>query len=184
MPLMTQAEYARHRGCSEVAVSKAKKQRIASAMTERRGAMLIDSDKADELWDSTKRANNRSGITKAAASPKAPPAATRLPSDGELQSYVAGLPEDEVQDLNESIKRREHYNAERAKVGALRDREEVGSIAEMKREAYALAKTVREGMLGIIPRVSADLAALTDQFDIERRLEDEILTALRMVADG
>jgi hypothetical protein len=61
---------------------------------------------------------------------------------------------------------------------------QLGSIAEMKREAFALAKTVRDGMLGIIPRVSADLAALTDPFEIERRLEEEVLVALRALSDG
>ena len=54
----------------------------------------------------------------------------------------------------------------------------------MKREAFALAKSVREGLLGIIPRVSADLAALADPFEIEQRLEAEVLTALRALADG
>jgi len=71
-----------------------------------------------------------------------------------------------------------------AKVQALQARQEVGSIDAMKREAFALAKAVREGVLGIIPRVSADLAALADPFEIEQLLEAEVLTALRALADG
>jgi hypothetical protein len=189
MPLMTQKEYAEHRGCTPPTVQDAKKVRIKPALVERGGKVLIDSEIADRLWDAAKVRNSHKG--KGPASPAATEsrpqpqqARDQLPSDDELQAFIQGLPEDQVPDLDESIRRKEHYNAERARVGALRDREEVGSIAEMKREAYALAKTIREGMLGIIPRVSADLAALTDQFDIERRLEEEILTALRMVADG
>jgi hypothetical protein len=69
-------------------------------------------------------------------------------------------------------------------VQVLKEREQVGSIADMKREAFALAKSVREGMLAIVPRISADLAALADPFEIEQRLEAEVLTALRGLADG
>lgn len=82
------------------------------------------------------------------------------------------------------MERKEHYNAELAKVKALQARQEVGSIRDMEREAFALAKSIREGMLSIIPRISADLAALGDTFEIERLLEAEVTTALRVLADG
>ena len=94
------------------------------------------------------------------------------------------LPDDAIPDLGISIERKEHYRAELAKVEAMRKREEVGSIAEMKREAFTLGKAVREGVLGVVARVSADLAAMTDQLEVERRLEAELTVALRSLADG
>jgi hypothetical protein len=191
MPLMTQAEYARHRGCSQPTVADARKIRIKAAVVERDGAALIDSDLADQLWDANRVRKRLKAHAKQSPPQQQPiPAATlleaedRFPTDQELQAFIAGLPEDAIPELMDSIKRKEHYMAERAKVQALRDREAVGSIAEMKREAFALAKQIREGVLGIIPRVSADLAAISDQFEVERRLEGELLVALRSLADG
>jgi len=207
--LITQAEFARLAGVSRSAVKQAITNGLITAVTEQSGRVLINKNEGLEQYQAKSRRQRKpkpAASTQSATvnntdlemfswgqapikndpAPINPIAArpARLPTDEQLLALVQSLPEDQVPDLIDSQRRREHYNAERAKVGALRDREEVGSIAEMKREAYALAKTVREGMLGIVPRVSADLAALTDQFDIERRLEEEILTALRMVADG
>lgn len=184
MPLVTQAEYAKLRGCSEAAVSIARKKRIKAAEVIQAGKLLIDSDKADDLWARNSRPRRGGNMPKSAqdAKPKPPPAS--LPTDEQLLALVQGLPEDQVPDLIDSQRRKEHYLAERAKVAALREREEVGSISQMEREAFALAKSVREGMLSIIPRISADLAALGDAFEVEQLLEAEVITALRVLADG
>lgn len=189
MPLVTQAEYAKLRGCSEAAVSTArKKNRIDGAWEIRDGKVLIDSDKADDLWARNSRPRKGGNLPKddprriAREARRSQP--VTLPTDEQLLAMVQGLPEDQVPDLADSLKRKEHYNAERARVAALRDREEVGSISEMKREAFSLGKAVREGMLSIIPRISADLAAIGDAFEIEQLLEAEMTTALRVLADG
>ena len=99
-------------------------------------------------------------------------------------ALVSRLPEDAIPSIIESEARKEHYLAEKHKIAALQAREEVGSIRDMEREAFALAKSVREGMLSIIPRISADLAALGDAFEVEQLLEAEVITALRVLADG
>jgi hypothetical protein len=186
MPLVTQAEYAILRGCSEAAVSTARKDgRIKAAEVIQSGKLMIDSDKADELWArNTKR--RRGGPP-----PKASPRPTKeleaqisMPTDQQLLALVKSLPEDAIPSIIESEARKEHYLAEKHKIAALQARNEVGSIDAMKREAFALAKAVREGVLSVIPRVSADLAALSDPFEIERLLEDEMLTALRALANG
>lgn len=177
MPLVTQSEYAKLRGCSEAAVSTARKKRIKAAEVIQAGKVLIDSEKADDLWARNSRPRRGGNL------PKTPPLAS-LSTDEQLLALVQGLPEDQVPDLIDSQRRKEHYLAERAKVAALREREEVGPIREMEREAFALAKSVREGMLSIIPRISADLAALGDAFEVEQLLEAEVITALRVLADG
>jgi len=185
MPLVTQAEYAKLRGCSEAAVSTARKKRIKAAEVIRDGRVLIDSAKADELWAKNSRPRRGGNLPNAAPLPEAkPPPAIPLPTDEQLLDLVMRLPEDSIPPIIESEARKEHYLAEKHKIAALQARNEVGSIDAMKREAFSLAKAVREGVLGIIPRVSADLAALADPFEIEQLLEAEVLTALRALADG
>ena len=190
MPLVTQKEYALLRECSEAAVSTARKDgRIKAAEVIRDGKVMIDSEKADELWArNTKR--RRGGIRPKPEPKPAPeskqdsPPQISMPTDRQLLDLVMRLPEDAIPPIIESEARKEHYLAEKHKIAALQARQEVGSIKAMEREAFALAKSVREGMLGIIPRISADLAALMDPFEIEQRLEAEMLTALRVLADG
>jgi hypothetical protein len=182
MPLVTQKEYALLRGCSDAAVSTARKDgRIKAAEVIVGGKVMIDSEKADELWErNTKR--RRGGPSPKPRNEPEPPVA--MPTDEQLLNLVMRLPEDAIPPIIESEARKEHYLAEKHKIAALQARNEVGSIKAMEREAFALAKSVREGMLGIIPRISADLAALMDPFEIEQRLEAEMLTALRVLADG
>lgn len=196
MALVTQSEYAKRRGCSEAAVSAARRDRIQAAEVVRDGRVLIDEKLADELWarNTKRRRGGNLPKTPPAAPPPAPPtprvsraepsSSPPLPTDEQLLAMVQGLPEDAIPSIVESEARKEHYLAERARVQVLKEREQVGSIADMKREAFALAKAVREGMLAIVPRISADLAALADPFEIEQRLEAEVLTALRVLADG
>lgn len=76
------------------------------------------------------------------------------------------------------------YDAKMAELEYKQRNGEMGRIEDMKREAFSLAKQIREGVLGIVPRVSADLAAISDQFEVERLLEGELLVALRSLADG
>jgi len=185
MPLVTQSEYAKLRGCSEAAVSTARKKRIKAAEVIQGGKLLIDSEMADDLWARNSRPRRGGNLPKDPHPAKVkPPPPASLPTDAQLLALVQGLPEDQVPDLIDSQRRKEHYLAERAKVAALREREEVGPIREMEREAFALAKSVREVMLSIIPRISADLAALGDRFEVEQLLEAEVITALRVLADG
>jgi hypothetical protein len=185
MPLVTQSEYAKLRGCSDAAVSTARKKRIKAAEVIQGGKVLIDSESADDLWARNSRPRRGGNLPKMPPRAKAErPQPASLPTDEQLLALVQGLPEDQVPDLIDSQRRKEHYLAERAKVAALREREEVGPIREMEREAFALAKAVREAMLSIIPRISADLAALGDAFEVEQLLEAEVIAALRMLADG
>jgi hypothetical protein len=185
MPLVTQAEYAKLRGCSEAAVSTARKKRIKAAEVIKNGRVLINSELADELWAKNSRPRRGGNVDKASPAPQIEALApVNMPTDQQLLDLVMRLPEDAIPPIIESEARKEHYLAEKHKIAALQARNEVGSIDAMKREAFALAKAVREGVLGIIPRVSADLAALVDPFEIEQLLEAEMLTALRALADG
>ncbi len=187
--LLKPAEFAVIKGVSKPTVHEAMKNRIKAAIVEVDGRRLLDRDLALDLWDrNTRRTRNTKTGTAAdrkarQAKPEPPPPATPL-TDEQLMALVSRLPEDAIPPIIDSEARKEHYLAEKHKIAALQAREEVGSIRMMEREAFALAKSVREGMLSIIPRISADLAALNDAFDVEQLLEAEVITALRVLADG
>jgi hypothetical protein len=180
MPLMTQAQYARHRGCTPPTVADAKKVRIKPALVEKNGSFLIDSEIADRLWDAGKVRNSHKS-----KGPQIPAAAAthslvgQLPSDSELKALILGLPEDEIGELDVSIKRKEHYNAERAKVGALRDREESLSRVQVETRAAKMGRQVRDLLLIIPSRNAARLAAMSDTEAVRALLEEEIEGALK-----
>jgi hypothetical protein len=96
-----------------------------------------------------------------------------------------GLPEDQIpEDVNESIRRKEHYNAERQRVAALKDRGEVGSVQEMEAAAFERARAVRDALLGLADRLAPMLAATADTRECHRLLSEEHRIALRSLADG
>jgi hypothetical protein len=190
--LVLPSEFALIKGVSKGTVSDAMKSRIAGAIVLENGRRMLDRDLALDLWDRNTKPNNNAKIGAAglernrrpAEQPREPAPAAPATTAAAVAAAVMALRDDAIPGRDVSEERKIHYQAELAKVQALQARQEVGSIDAMKREAFALAKTVREGVLGIIPRVSADLAALTDPFEIERRLEEEVTTALRSLADG
>lgn len=186
MPLLDQAQYARHRGCSEAAVNGARKNRIAAAVVIRDGKVLIDRDRADDLW--RKNSRRRRGDDQPVEVVKDAPAKVpeeKLPSDKELKEFILGLPEDEIpDDLNTIIKRKEHYNAEKARVLALKERGEVLPADQVRNEAFALAQAVRDAFLTLPDRLAPQLAATMDARVCHQLLTAEIGVALRGLADG
>jgi len=147
---------------------------------------MLDQELARELWShgNVRQARQAKGDQPRPVVELEQPQQPKRAVAAAVAVEVMKLPDDMIPDIGISLERKEHYRAEVAKVEALQRRESVGSIAEMKREAFTLGKAVREGVLGIIPRLGADLAAMTDRFEVEQRLEDELTTALRALADG
>lgn len=185
--LVSFADFAKTQGVSKQAISKAASGRLASAVREVDGKRCLDQERALELWTCGNMRQARKSKAASAGPRMAGRSGRPRAEDADAAAVAAEvmrLPDDAIPDLGISIERKEHYRAELAKVEAMRKREEVGSIAEMKREAFTLGKAVREGVLGVVARVSADLAAMTDQLEVERRLEEELTVALRSLADG
>jgi hypothetical protein len=177
MPLVTKSAYARSRGCSPAAVTTAiKSGRIKEAVVTSNGKELLDFDKANDLW--TRNTQQQPPSTQAPSAPLNPPA------DRDLRAFIEGLPEDEIPDLNWSRARREHYSAEREKIGALKDRDEVTVRSETRAEAFACARAVRDALLSLADRLAPMLAATTDARECHRLLTEEHRIALRGLADG
>jgi hypothetical protein len=192
--LVTFSKFAEIKGVSPAAVSIACKSRIKDAIVERNGKRMLDRDKALELWD---RNTKRNGSERVSADAKQrdrkplepgadpPPPAQAFAATGEqLKTLIMGLPEDQIPGLDVSRERKEHYNAEIARLQALKEREELVPTADVKRMASTLGRQIRDNILSIPNRVAPLLAAAQDSGEVHRLLSEELRTALRVLADG
>jgi hypothetical protein len=192
--LVSFSDFARLKGVSAPAVTIAAKSRIKDAIVERNGKRMLDRDKALELWDRNTKRNGSERVSadakqrdrkplEASADPP-PPAQVPAASGEQLKSLIMGLPEDQIPGLDVSRERKEHYNAEIARLQALKEREELVPTADVKRMASTLGRQIRDNILSIPNRVAPLLAAAQDSGEVHRLLSEELRTALRVLADG
>lgn len=174
--LITYTELAVIKGCSQAAVSQAvKRGRISDAVVEKDGRRWLDRDLAIELWDKNTVRNNNAKVRKADPIPASPK---------ELQKAIDGLPDDAIPELNQSRARREHYLAELAKLQVAQQRGELIAVEEIKKEAFKIGRSVREGLSNLADRLSHQLAGETDPVIIHKLLSDEHRAALVELAGG
>ena len=105
-------------------------------------------------------------------------------SNEQLRRLISELPEDAIPELNESRARREHYQAEKARLEALQGRGELVTVEDVKREAFALGRALRDQLMGIPDRVASMVAATNDPRQVHQLLTEEIRVALRGLSDG
>lgn len=195
--LVSFSEFARIKGVSAPAVTIACKSRIAEAIVERNGKRMLDRNKALELWDRNTKRNGSERVSAdakqrdsrelefdVAGAPLPPPVQVPAATGEELKSLIMGLPEDQIPGLDVSRERKEHYNAEIARLQALKEREELVPTADVKRMASTLGRQIRDNILGIPNRVAPLLAASRDSADVHRLLDEELRTALRVLSNG
>ena len=189
MRLISFADFAKLKKVSAPAVTIASKSRIKGAIVERDGRRMLDRDLALKLWDQNTRRNGSERLSheakdrdQRATVPAAVPAVA--PSTDQLKTLIMGLPEDQIPGLDVSRERKEHYNAEIARLAALKEREELVPTADVKRQAFALGRQIRDNVMGIPDRVAPLLAAAQDSREVHRLLTEELRTALRVLADG
>jgi hypothetical protein len=74
-----------------------------------------------------------------------------------------------------------------AKLTELEYKERTGELLpsrEVRTQAFATGRAVRDGMMGIADRLSPQLAAINDTREVHALLIEEIRVALRVLADG
>lgn len=172
--------YANHRkanglrGTSHVAVLNAIKDGRLSAPAVRRNGRgwVIDPALADAQWAGRTDPNERGG---------APITASALPpsSDAPSQSLSKSVPA-----LVVSKQIKAAYDARLAQLEFQRKSGELVPVAEVKAQAFALARSVRDGLMGIPDRLAPMLAATQDARQVHHLLSEEIRVALRVLADG
>lgn len=177
--LVTFSEFAAIKGCAKGTVTAATKSRIADAVVEKDGKRWLDRDLALELWNRNTKATHNAKVSQADLIEASPPRDAR-----ELRQQVAGLPDDEIPELNESRARREHYQAELAKLEVDLKRKELVPAVDVQKEAFALGRSVREALANLADRLSHQLAGETDPARIHAVLTDEHRAALVELSNG
>jgi len=148
-------------------VTHASKSRIAAAVVIKDEKKWLDRDLALELWRKNTLKNNNAKVD------------DEDPADAvELKRRVDALPDDAIPELNESRARREHYQAELAKLQVAQQRGELVPADEVKKAAYQVGRSVREALANLADRLSHQLAGETDPTVIHGLLSDEHRDAL------
>jgi len=166
--------YAKHRkeqglrGTSHVAVLKAIESGRLTEPAVRKvdGRWHIDATLADQQW-----AGNTD--PRGALPPPPSPIDTRQPHP------AGGGPS-----LAEAKRARAVWQAERERIELQQLKGELISTAEVKAEAFNVARVVRDNMLAIPDRVIPTLASMSDLRAMHQYLTEEIRTAIRSLSDG
>lgn len=174
MALITQAEYARRRGCSKQAVSKAVK---AGRLTLIDG--LIDPEIADREW-----ARNTDPDQQERGAPEQFEV-TQLRASG----VSAADKSDEQSGASDPVLVREKARTERLRAEILEDdlrrrRGELIEADQARRVQFNLARTTRNAFLAVPPRLAPLLAPISDAAEIERILDTEIRKICQQLASA
>lgn len=175
MTLMSKAEYADRRGWSRPYVSKLVGQGRLVITADGK----VDAEASDELLaasaDPSKagvaQRHHQDRVEKGVYAHIAPSAA---PSPALVPPGPAGT----TPDYQKARARREHALALLAEDEHRKSRGELVEQALVDSAAFTAARTLRDLMLGIPPKVAGELVTLTDPWEIERRLVQAIRRAL------
>lgn len=163
MALITASEYAKQRGVTKQAVSKALRDGRISYTEDENGRKMIDPSTADQEW------NDNTHVPRSA--PKEPSISTdKPPKVG--PSYA------------DSRRIREAYQAQLAKLDFEERRGKLVSSDQVKTEAFKIGRAVREAILNVPDRIAAELAGETDQHKVHTRLREELEKALEELSSG
>lgn len=151
MPLVTQAQLAEVLGVSAPRISQVKKTgRLEGTYSKKGNAVLYDQDKAVAAWKG---------------------------EISHLTTRVAGS-EQEIPSFNESRAKSEHFRAELARLDLEVKEEKLCEVEKVEREAFSLARSVRDAVNSIPDRVANQFAAETDPVVIHQALSEELRKAL------
>ena len=197
--------YANHRkslglrGQSHVAVLNAiNDERLTAPAVQRQGRnWVIDPEMADEQWASRTDPSEYGGMGGGTARPIAPPIPQQLPQQPppppstpqqpppvSAAAPLQPLPTKGGPSLAISKQVKAAYEAKLMELQFKERNGDLVSTADVKSQAFALARAVRDGMMGIADRMAPQLAAATDARQVHQLLTEEIRVALRGLNDG
>jgi hypothetical protein len=165
MALLSMRQYAKHRGVSPEAVSKAvKRGRISTALDDK-GQRKIDPEIADREW------TINSDESKANFSPTADDK-SNIETDKIGGNYRGARAV------------REAFNAKLAKLDFEQRSGKLVDAESVKKEAFKLARLTRDAVMSIADRISAEVAVETDPFKVSVRIREECRKALESLKDA
>jgi hypothetical protein len=155
--LMTQAEYAKHRGCSGVAVHKAIKAGRISLIGDK-----VDPTVADIQWAANTRARQRNVDKAATASGDLVEQAGAAASDQNQAPAPAPAPAAAPSEsgYTEARARREKAEAERSEIELKKLRGDLVSWQDVQRGGYEVARELRDTMDSAVSALAAEIASL------------------------
>jgi hypothetical protein len=169
MPIVSAAEYARQRGISKAAVSLAISEgKLPTAAVKAGRNWKIDTELADREW----RENTNPVMG-------APTHAKPKGHSVDDESKPVG-----TETLAASKAKRESFLAELARLEYEQKAGSLVSADDVKKQAFKMARIVRDSILNIPDRVAAELAAETNQFRVHKRLTEELRKALEELGNG
>lgn len=194
MPLMSLAEYSRHRGVSRAAVTHAVRDGRISTTTDHAGKRVIDSESADLQWGNNtaheKRRNtaaDKPGIESIGPAPAPPPPAAPAPVQIGFDPKALGLPDkpkmetDNGPEANYSSARahKEQFLARQAELDYRKAAGELVEVSTIQKEWTSIAALVRTKVLGLPSKARQRIPDLShDQYLILEKLVREALEDL------
>ena len=92
--------------------------------------------------------------------------------------------EQEIPSFNESRAKSEHFRAELARIDLELKEEKLCEVDKVQRQAFSMARSVRDALNSIPDRVANQFAAETDSVIIHKVLTDELRKALERLTDA
>lgn len=170
--IMSAAQYAKHRRVSKEAVKKAIQQGRIYAKPTGKNGYEIDPEAADKQWEE----NTKPLIDESTPIEKY--------AEGEDQKFNETDLDDPTKKISFSQARsiKEKYGARLAKLKFEEESKKLVRADEVKADAFKTARIVRNLLLNIPDRVSAELASITDPFEVNMRLKKEINDCLKSLS--
>lgn len=177
MSLLSFRQYAKHRGVSPEAVSKAVESGRISTINQD-GKRLIDPERADAEWAANTQSMKRHVPTKAEkAERKTAPSESQ--DDPALSKVLQGP------SYAQSRAIREAYAARLAKIEYEERTQKLVAVDSVKVEAFKVGRTIRDAILNIPDRISNELAGYGDDpAKIHERLTQELILALEELVNA
>ena len=106
--------------------------------------------------------------------------------NGEIQQSITRKngSEEEIPSFNESRAKSEHFRAELARIDLELREEKLCELDKVQRQAFSMARSVRDALNRIPDRVANQFAAETDSVVIHKVLSDELRKALERLTDA
>jgi hypothetical protein len=175
--LISQAEYAKHRGCSEAAVSKAISKNRISLIDGK-----IDPTVADMQWAKNTRVRAGSGRPPGAGTASTEQLALVAPTEGSADKPAGEAAAPGGDDYWKSRSRREAAEAELAEMDLATKRGELIQVKAVELVWSAALASAREHLLQVRARLAPLLAVESETFQIEQLLDLEHNKALNFLA--
>lgn len=176
---MSQVDYAKHRGISQprVSVLISSKQIPDSCIKKIGKYNRIDRDLADAaLEQNLDQIYNPKGKAKAKANPKP------QPTQAEMETKAAAAKTNGMS-LSDAQKIQAQYKAALMKLEFEEKSGKLTPTDQVKTTAFNQARIVRDSILNVPNRISAELASMTDVHLVSEKLTTELMAALEELSN-